>query len=323
MTVRPKLGQIVTPPRQRLRCPTAKCRRSIRASALLSRCGPNRPRARGNRCRSAIFSANSEAAAASSRKSISIFTVRASVSTTSTGFSRLVSGNQRSPMRAAKYMSREIAAEPPLDAGPQHFDRDIALAAARRATRARCTCAIEAAATGSPKVDEKPRRSSARRRPRSILTATSPRKGAMWSCRRSSRARDIGADDIRPRREKLPELDVGRAEPADRGGADRGPLASRLRRSIWRGRAAAARPAAAAAISTSRNRPARESTKPARAQMRRNGCPRERSDQSFQPEWIATMPPLSLVKAARSKPAFSIIARKSSAEGNRRIDSTR
>ena len=51
---------------------------------------------------SATFSPNSLAAAASMRKSISIVTERASVSTTSTSLRRLASGAHRSAWRAAK-----------------------------------------------------------------------------------------------------------------------------------------------------------------------------------------------------------------------------
>ena len=80
---------------------------------------------------SARFSANSEAAAASRRKSISMRTERASVSTTSTRRSRR--SLRREPLgasRAAKNMSDEVAREAPLDARPQDLDRDLALAVA-------------------------------------------------------------------------------------------------------------------------------------------------------------------------------------------------
>ena len=45
--------------------------------------------------------------------------------------------------------------------------------------------------------------------------------------------------------------------------------------------------------------------------------------QSFQPEWIAAIPPERLSKPTRSKPAASIIAAKRGWLGKRRIDSTR
>ena len=98
------------------------------------------------------FSANSEAAAASSRKSISMRTERAA-SRRLDGPQPADSGARLSATRAAKDMSAEIAREAPLDAGAQNFDRDVARAFVS-VDAARCTCAIEAAATGSPKFDE-------------------------------------------------------------------------------------------------------------------------------------------------------------------------
>ncbi len=100
-------------------------------------------------------------------------------------------------------------------------------------------------------------------------------KGGMRSCRSSSRRATSAPTTSGPRREKLAELHVRWAEPADRRRQKTPAPSSSACRAIWRGRSGSRATGGKAAISTSRNRPARESTKPARA-MRR-GCPRERS----------------------------------------------
>ena len=107
------------------------CRRSIRASARAScvrrqSTVGTRKRAVGQRGRPAMLSAISEMAAASSRRSISISTGAARVSTTATGRSRRDGGWKRSIRRAAKIVAVEIAAEALLDAGPQDLHRHVA-----------------------------------------------------------------------------------------------------------------------------------------------------------------------------------------------------
>ena len=84
-------------------------------------------------------------------------------------------------------------------------------------TAARCTCAIEAAATGSPKVSYTvsilaPNAASM------MPTAACRDIGVTRSCRLSSSRATFGADDIRPRGEKLAELDVGRTQTVHRAG---------------------------------------------------------------------------------------------------------
>ena len=159
------------------------------------------------------------------------------------------------------------------------------------ARRAWWTWAIEAAATGSPNSAK----SSSMGRPRAASTdrAPPPRAGrAACGPAAASRSRAAGdADDVGPGRQELAELDVGRPEPRQRrreaGGAVAGiaPLdqsgeaqaEARRRRQHARIDEARARPRA-----PGRSRPA--------------GCARDgrcrRSRQSFQPEWIATMPPV-------------------------------
>ena len=78
------------------------CRRSIPPSARGGRCASSRPRGTRKSSSPAVFSAISEMAAASRRKSISSSVERLSVSTTATGFRRRVGGCRRSMRRAAK-----------------------------------------------------------------------------------------------------------------------------------------------------------------------------------------------------------------------------
>ncbi len=96
-----------------------------------------------------VFSAISDSAAASSRRSISSATERRKVATVSIMRSRRASADRLSAWRAAKREGFEIDAETPLDVGPQHLHGD-GLAALGVTTSARCTCAIEAAATAGP-----------------------------------------------------------------------------------------------------------------------------------------------------------------------------
>ena len=77
-------------------------------------------------------------AAASRRKSISMRTERASVSTTSTGRSRRASGESLGQSRGEEHV-RQIARETALDAGPQHFHRDRPFRLRPSSTSARCT----------------------------------------------------------------------------------------------------------------------------------------------------------------------------------------
>ena len=70
-----------------------------------------------------VFSAISESAAASRRKSISIATERASVATASTGRSRCASSEKSFRLARGEEEGVEIGLETALDAGPQDFDR--------------------------------------------------------------------------------------------------------------------------------------------------------------------------------------------------------
>ncbi len=95
-----------------------------------------------------VFSANSDAAAASSRKSISILTERARVSTTPTGLSLRASVKNLSAKRAAKNMSPRSRWNRRSIPGRSTFTA-TGRATPSSITVARWTCATEAAATGS------------------------------------------------------------------------------------------------------------------------------------------------------------------------------
>ena len=167
----------------------AACRRSIRSSAHRARCASSRPPARGNRASSLVFSAISESAAASRRKSISIATERASVSTTSISRSRRASadsalGDARDEAQRCEIARRSARSTP----GRSTFTA-TAREPSRVAISARCTCAIEAAATGAPKLTNSAstglREGAARRR----LPPTACGNGGIRSCRRLEVAR--------------------------------------------------------------------------------------------------------------------------------------
>ena len=84
-------------------------------------------------------------------------------------------------------------------------------------TVARCTCAIEAAATGSPKLSNSvsifaPNAASMM----PIAVSTIHRRHSILQPLEFER--DFRPDDVGPRRQKLPHLDVGRAETVDGAG---------------------------------------------------------------------------------------------------------
>jgi hypothetical protein len=97
-----------------------------------------------------VFSAISDSAAASSRRSISMPTERASVRTISISFSRRASAESASMWRAANISASRSTLKLCCT-----FGRNTFTAATRRtpfvSISARCTCAIEAAATAGPK----------------------------------------------------------------------------------------------------------------------------------------------------------------------------
>ena len=159
------------------------------------------------------FSANSEAAAASRRKSISIRTERASVSTTWTRRRRRISGAHRSASRAAKNMSARSRAK-------------------RRSTPARSTFTATGFAPsvrpdggavnlgdrgGGDRLAETLEQRVDLRAERRLDDAdrglTAHRRHPVLQALEFER--DFRSDDVGPRRKKLAHLDVGRAEPVD------------------------------------------------------------------------------------------------------------
>ncbi len=128
---------------------------------------------------SAQFSASSEAAAASRRRSISIWVERARVATDAIGRNRRNPGCSRSSQRAIqanRSRSRCISRSMP-------GRRILTATSSPSEVTAKCTCAIEAAAIGrSSKLEN----SSAKGWPSSassVARAISGGKGGKWSCR--------------------------------------------------------------------------------------------------------------------------------------------
>ncbi len=105
---------------------------------------------------------------------------------------------------------------------------------------------------------------------------------------------DLGPDDVGPGRQELPHLDVRGPEPVDRAGKSGQSPDVASGDEIGEGKRQARARAATIVGSTSTNAPSRAKTKPARASLRL--WPTAATigiNQSFQPEWIATTPPLS------------------------------
>ena len=227
-------------------------------------------RARGNRGRRLRFSANSDGCR---RLEAKIHFHRAPSAPASR---RLRPGAAAAPRRrsARRAARRRTCRRDRVRNAARRPGRSTLTATSRSplrvATSARCTWAIEAAATASPNSTNTssigaPNAASTR------ATATSRGHGAMRSCRLSSSRGDLGADDVGAGRQKLAELDVGRPEPIDGGGESRrAPLHVRAARTVWRcASGARAGGGSARADRCSTNTPSRASTKPARARRTR------------------------------------------------------
>ena len=133
---------------------------------------------------SLVFSAISESAAASKRRSISIPIERRSVSTTSTSRSLLASAEIFSALRAANVKASRSTLNRRSMPGRNTFTA-TAREPPQVVTAARCTCAMEAAATGPPKQVNR----SASGLPNAVSTARSAcacANGAILSCSVSS-----------------------------------------------------------------------------------------------------------------------------------------
>ena len=255
---------------------------------------------------SRVFSAISESAAASSRKSISSATERASVATTSTSRKRRASADTRSPVRAAKKKASRSTLEAALDAGAQHLHRDRlarAVVLDFGAMHLRDRGGGDRRAEAREHRIERPVEGGHDGRFRLIL-----RERRQLVLQAFEVERDRRADHVRPRGEELPELDVSGPEPCQRGGElgfagssgaraldqagerDRGLRRQRQRPRIDQPEHAFAREHVAGA---------------GQAEEMGNG-----GDHNFQPECSATTPPVISRNETRRKPACSIIAAK-------------
>ena len=217
----------------------------------------------------------------------------------------------------------EVARESPFDAGPQHLDRDFALA-------------VAVAHAGAMHLGDRGG-GHRRRRNRRRRLASGASKAASTCATAISRGsrrhavlqplqlrRDLGSDDVGPGREKLSELDVGRTQPIDRAGeageaghARAAPAGSR--RPARAGRAAAARAG---------RRRQRRLRAPARTRRARAGGRVRRTPEPPISELPARMNrddaagQSGVSRRARSRPR-AIMSANRSGVGNCRIDSTR
>jgi len=138
---------------------------------------------------SRVFSPSSDSAAASSLRSISMATDRASVSTTSIGRRRRMAGNRRSAMAAAKRMEARSRAKRSRTPGRNTLTATVC-AFSPSPMRALCTCAIEAAAIAGPN-SLNSLSIGMSKEASMVRTASSRGKGGSRSCRvsRSAAAR--------------------------------------------------------------------------------------------------------------------------------------
>ena len=211
---------------------------------------------------SRVFSAISESAAASSRKSISIATERrhrrrrlrpaAAAALPATRF-RPCARHKRNRRGRPEARARCRAA----GLSPQRLS-------ARRPRRfpPRCTCAIEAAATGGPKL-AKASLSASQGGDHGCL------RRALWERRQPvlqafQIARHHHPDHVGPGGEKLSELDISWPQPRQRGGEPPEPSLA-PGRATTRAMASLRAPGTARAGFNHANTPSRANTKPARA----------------------------------------------------------
>ena len=267
MTMRPSALRSKPARSQPRRRRTAGCRPPIRASARCARCGPSRARARGNRDRPSVFSAISERAAASRRRSIS----------NADGPRQRVDDLDRAKAPRARVEAldparreiegRQVAPEAPHDAGPQHLDGDAAGRPSRPKMRALWTCATEAAATARRSREHR-LEGSGRPSARSIsMTATSRERAPYGPAESRGRA---------PRRRRLrrgASPGTARASPRTAPAATGPPRGRDLPtlRGARRGGRGGREPAPAtgsSATSTRPNAPSRASVQPATARRK-------------------------------------------------------
>ena len=271
-----------------------------------------------------VFSASSETAAASRRRSISTETERASASTISTGLRRRASGTMRSNRRAAARMAWRSRAKPLAHAGPHHLDGDRQVALGR-ADPGLVHLRDRGGGDRLAEFDEELVDGTAER---DLHHARPPRrggKGGIRSCSRSRSRAAASADDVGAGGEELAELHVRRPEPGQRrrAGAPR-----RRRRCAARSMRASRRPeprgGGKALGSIERER--------ALAGQDEAGMRQLRSEMDEAADHASDLPAGMDVRRCRRsaarwvtrlKPASSIIRAKAAGGGKRRIDSTR
>ena len=160
-------------------------------------------------------------------------------------------------------------------------------------TLARCTCAIEAAATASPNSGKIVVDGRVERR-LDALDRELPVGRRHPVLQPLQFGRDLGPDDVGPGGEELSELDVGGAEPIDRAGKPVRALDAAARDQIGRRQGGAREPGQRPRVDADEGAFAREHEPGARQPEGVTEGRQKPQDQSFQPEWIATTPPVSL-----------------------------
>ena len=133
----------------------------------------------------------------------------------------------------------------------------------------------------------------------------------------------LAADDVRPRREELSQLDVRRAQSIDRPRETREAVAVAFGDHVGEGERQPQHRRQIGRVAANKRPFAREHESSVRQPQPMAERRQDRHNQIFQPEWIATIPPLRRVKSTRAKPASAIISANRSGDGNLRIDSTR
>ena len=265
-----------------------------------------------------MFSAISESAAASNRRSISIATERASVCDHLDQPQPPRFGGQSLGIARREAEGVDVDLETPLDAGPQHFHRhrpalavDDDLGAVHLRNRG-----------GGHRRTE-------RREQLAQRLVQGGCDGALGLGLRERRhlvlqrleiARQRHADHVRPRRQELAELHIGGAEPGQRGGeAIGGDLARRPLDQPGDRYGGARGQRQPRGIDQREHALARADE----SRVTETGEVDQAGNHNRQPECSATMPPVMRWNATRRKPAERIISAKLSGRGKRRIDSTR
>ena len=184
------------------------------------------------------------------------------------------------------------------------------------ASRALCTCAIEAAATGSEKLETRvDRHAPARAPPRPW-----PRAVGKWRqlvLQHLQLDRQLVAHHVGTGRQDLPELDVGRPERGQRAGRRRHRRIAGIAEPAER---PGQRPHRRAEQRRRRTRRARRASRRSAPASRRCGsagrcCAARAPGHSFQPEWRHATPIVRLRYFACPNPAARIIRRTSPGRG--------